>query len=141
MKRFYLNNSVIEHPPKNIMVTCIYLAAKIEEFIVTMEQFVSNIRGDKKRASDVVLQNELLLLHRLNYQLTIWHPYRPVEGFLIDIKTRFPSCRNPDKFRENIDQYLDKFLSTDACFLLTPNQMALLAILLAADSLKENLEG
>lgn len=86
MKRFYLNNSVIEHHPKNIMVTCIFLAAKIEEFNVTMEQFVANIRGDRQRASDIVLKNELLLLHSLKYHLTIWHPYRPIEGFLIDIK-------------------------------------------------------
>ena len=85
-KRFYLNNSVMEHHPKHIMVTCVFLATKIEEFNVTMQQFVGNIKGDRTRASDIVLNNELLLLHRLNYHLTISHPYRPVEGFLIDIK-------------------------------------------------------
>lgn len=76
----------MEHHPKHIMVTCIFLATKIEEFNVTMKQFVDNIKGDRVKASEIVLNNELLLLHRLNYELTISHPYRPVEGFLIDIK-------------------------------------------------------
>lgn len=76
----------MEHHPKHIMVTCVFLATKIEEFNVTMQQFVSNIKGDRTKASDIVLNNELLLLHRLKYHLTISHPYRPVEGFLIDIK-------------------------------------------------------
>lgn len=88
-KRFYLNNSAMEYPPKHIMVTCVYLAAKIEEFNVSMQQFVNNVRGDRDKASEIVLNNELLLLHRLNYQLTIWHPYRPIEGFLIDLKALF----------------------------------------------------
>lgn len=79
----------MEYPPKHIMVTCVYLAAKIEEFNVTMQQFVTNVRGDREKASEIVLNNELLLLHKLNYQLTIWHPYRPIEGFLIDIKVNY----------------------------------------------------
>lgn len=76
----------MEHHPKHIMVTCVFLATKIEEFNITMDQFVSNIRGDKSKAAEIVLNNEMLLLNRLNYELTISHPYRPVEGFLIDIK-------------------------------------------------------
>lgn len=78
----------MEHHPKHIMVTCTFLAAKIEEFNVSMQEFITNVRGDRGKARKIVLENELLLLHRLNYQLTIWHPYRPIEGFLIDIKVR-----------------------------------------------------
>ncbi|CAG2178985.1 unnamed protein product, partial [Oppiella nova] len=38
-KRFYLNNSVMDFHPKHIIVTCVYLAAKVEEFNVSMQQF------------------------------------------------------------------------------------------------------
>ncbi|KAL3286592.1 hypothetical protein HHI36_001093 [Cryptolaemus montrouzieri] len=43
-KRFYINNSVMNYHPKEIMVTCIYLACKVEEFNVSIMQFVANIR-------------------------------------------------------------------------------------------------
>lgn len=78
----------MEHHPKHLIVTCVYLAAKIEEFNVTMDQFVKNVKGDREKAAEIVLNNELLLLHKINYQLIIWHPYRSIEGFLIDIKVK-----------------------------------------------------
>ena len=42
-KRFYLNNSVMDYHPKEILVTSVYLACKVEEFNVSMQQFVTNI--------------------------------------------------------------------------------------------------
>lgn len=66
--------------------TCVYLACKVEEFNVSIGQFVGNIKGDRNKAMDIILSNELLLMQHLNYYLTIHNPYRPVEGFLIDIK-------------------------------------------------------
>lgn len=67
-------------------VTCIYLACKVEEFNVSIQQFVSNIKGDREKATDIILNNELLLMEQLNFHLSIHNPYRPVEGLLIDIK-------------------------------------------------------
>ena len=42
-KRFYLNNSMMDYHPKEILVTAVYLACKVEEFNVSMQQFVANI--------------------------------------------------------------------------------------------------
>ena len=42
-RRFYLNNSVMDFHPKEILVTAVYLACKVEEFNVSMQQFVANI--------------------------------------------------------------------------------------------------
>lgn len=47
---------------------------------------MANIKGDRSKAMDIILSNELLLMQELNYYLTIHNPFRPVEGFLIDIK-------------------------------------------------------
>ncbi len=70
-------------------VTSAYLACKVEEFNVSIEQFIANIRGDKERAMDIVLNNELLLMRELNFHLTVHNPFRPVEGLLIDVKVSF----------------------------------------------------
>lgn len=67
-------------------VTCVYLACKVEEFNVSIIQFVSNIKGDREKAADIIINNELLLMQQLNYNLTVHNPFRAVEGFLIDIK-------------------------------------------------------
>jgi cyclin H len=69
-------------------VTSAYLACKVEEFNVSIEQFIANIKGDKERAMDIVLNNELMLMRELNFHLTIHNPYRPVEGLLIDVKVK-----------------------------------------------------
>lgn len=50
---------------------------------------MSNIKGDRDKASDIILNNELLLMQQLNYNLTVHNPFRPVEGLLIDIKVFF----------------------------------------------------
>lgn len=67
-------------------VTCVYLACKVEEFNISIQQFVANIKGNKDKASDIILNDELLLMQQLNFHLTVHNPYRPVTGLLIDIK-------------------------------------------------------
>ena len=63
-----------------------YLGCKVEEFNVSMSQFVANLHGDRERATDVLLAQELLLMQQLRYHLTVYNCYRPLEGLLIDIK-------------------------------------------------------
>lgn len=138
-KRFYLYNSTMDYHPKEILATCVYLACKVEEFNVSIGQFVANIKGDRDKASDIILNNELLLMQQLNYHLTIHNPFRPVEGFLIDIKTRC-SLANPERLRSGIDEFLEKVFWTDACLLYAPSQIALAAVLHAASKEQENLD-
>ncbi|KAK9884068.1 hypothetical protein WA026_005005 [Henosepilachna vigintioctopunctata] len=138
-KRFYINNSVMNYHPKEIMVTCIYLACKVEEFNVSIMQFVSNIRGDREKASDIILNNELLLMEQLNFHLSIHNPYRPIEGLLIDIKTRC-SLNDPERLRPGTEHFVEKAFLTDAVLLYSPSQVALAAILHAASKLHENLD-
>ncbi|XP_054285882.1 cyclin-H [Macrosteles quadrilineatus] len=138
-KRFYLNNSVMDYHPKEILVTCVFLACKVEEFNVSIFQFVSNIKGDREKASDIIINNEMLLMRHLNYQLTVHNPFRAVEGALIDIKTR-SQLLNAERLRPSVEDALDKLFLTDACLLFAPSQIALAAILHAVSKLQENLD-
>lgn len=139
-KRFYLNNTPMNYHPKEIMATCVYLACKVEEFNVSILQFVGNIKGDRNKAMDIILSNELLLMQQLNYYLTIHNPYRAIEGFLIDIKTRADTMHNPERLRPHIDEFVEKTFFTDACLLYSPSQIALAAVLHAASKEQENLD-
>lgn len=106
---------------------------------MSIDQFVGNIRGDRVKAMDIILSNELLLMQQLNYYLTVHNPFRPIEGFLIDIKTR-GSMSNPDRLRAGIDEFIDKAFLTDACLLYSPSQLALAAVLNSASKEQENLD-
>lgn len=91
------------------------------------------------KAMDIILSNELLLMQQLNYYLNIHNPYRPIEGFLIDVKTRC-TMTSPDRLRPGIDEFIDKIYLTDACLLYAPSQLALAAVLHAASKEQENLD-
>jgi len=141
-KRFYLRNSIMDYHPKEILVTAIYLACKVEEFNVSIGKFVENIPGNRERAARVILNNELLLLQELQFNLTIHNPWRPMEGLIIDLKTR---CKHLDKdnidsMRPDIEAFINQVFLTDAALIYSPSQIALAAIIHAASRQKQNLD-
>lgn len=134
MKRFYLNQSCMEYHPRNIGVTCAYLACKIDEFYVPIDQFIKNVNGDKFRARDLILSNELLLMKKLNFQLTVHLPHRAAQGFIYDIRARCHTKKGQvSSMEREVHEFLDKSMYTDACFLYTPSQIALASIVYGAE--------
>ncbi|NXS62215.1 CCNH protein, partial [Brachypteracias leptosomus] len=142
-KRFYLNNSVMEYHPRIIMLTCAFLACKVDEFNVSSAQFVGNLRESpvgQEKALEQILEYELLLIQQLNFHLIIHNPYRPFEGFLIDLKTRYPVLENPEALRKSADDFLSRVALTDAYLLFSPSQIALTAILSSGSRAGINME-
>jgi cyclin H len=74
----------MEHDPKHIMLTCIYLSCKVEEFHVSAEELGKGIQQDPQ----VVLKNELTVLQGLDFELIVYTPYRSVDGFIYDLEVR-----------------------------------------------------
>ncbi|NWX82806.1 CCNH protein, partial [Nothoprocta ornata] len=142
-KRFYLNNSVMEYHPRTIMLTCAFLACKVDEFNVSSAQFVGNLRESplgQEKTLEQILEYELLLIQQLNFHLIVHNPYRPFEGFLIDLKTRYPMLENPEVLRKTADDFLNRVALTDAYLLFTPSQIALTSILSSASRAGINME-
>ena len=82
-KRFYLRNSVMAWHPKDIFLVCVYLACKIEEFNISISQFVQNIQNtneSREELSNMILSYELLLMEKLDFHLNVHNFYRPFEG-------------------------------------------------------------
>uniref|UniRef100_A0A6G1S3C7 Cyclin-H n=1 Tax=Aceria tosichella TaxID=561515 RepID=A0A6G1S3C7_9ACAR len=134
MKRFYLNQSCMEYNPRDICVTCAYLACKVDEFNVSIDQFIKNVQGDCRKAQKTVLSNEMLLMKKMQFHLTVHLPFRAVEGFYIDIRARYPPARDKtSQIAEGVEDYLEKSMYTDACFLYSPSQIALAAVVYGAE--------
>lgn len=106
---------------------------------MTIAQFVANVKGDRVKAQEIILNNELLLMSAVKFHLTVHNPYRPVEGFLIDLKTRHPDI-DAESLRPYIDEFLDKVLLTDVPLLYAPSQIALAGVLEAARKCREHLD-
>lgn len=134
-RRFYLNNSLMEYHPRTIMLTCAYLSCKVDEFNVSSSQFVGNLQeipAAQEKALEQILEYELLLIQQLNFHLVVHNPYRPLEGFLIDLKTRYPLLENPEMLRKSAEDFLNRATMTDAGLLYSPSQIALTSILNSA---------
>ena len=89
------------------------------------------------------LSLQLLLLQKLKFHLTIHSPFRPLTGFLLDIKvrlshycirndhmtkfhtfqTRAESVPNPEQLTKTADKFLVQSLSTDVSLLYPPSQV------------------
>ncbi|KAJ0961356.1 hypothetical protein J5N97_000563 [Dioscorea zingiberensis] len=127
-KRFYLQWSVMEHHPKHIMLTCIYASCKVEENHVSAEELGKGIQQDHK----MILNNEMLVLQSLGFDLIVYAPYRSLEGFVDDIE-EFCHSRidEPSKLKDLLEtakSEIDKIMLTDAPLLFPPGQLALAAL-------------
>lgn len=143
-RRFYLNSSIMEYHPRIIMLTCAYLSCKVDEFNVSCTQFVGNLLQEtpegQERVLEQILEYELLLIQQLTFHLVVHNPYRPMEGLLIDLKTRYPTLENPESLRKTADDFLTQAAMTDAGLLFPPSQIALTAILSSASRAGLNME-
>ena len=130
LKRFYLKTSVMDHPPKEMFLVCLYMACKVEEHNISVDKFVEILPADRReKTKDFILAHELLLMQRLNFHLTVHNPYRPIEGFIIDIKTRgLMLVGDPEKWRPLAEEFLRKALLTDVSLLYSPSQISLAAL-------------
>lgn len=127
-KRFYLHWSVMEHHPKNVMLTCIYTACKIEENHVSAEELGKGISQDHQ----LILNNEMIVYQSLEFDLIVYAPYRSIDGFVYDIE-EFCHVKDDElhmfkALHETARMEVDKIMLTDAPLLFPPGQLALAAL-------------
>ena len=130
-KRFYLQTCVMDHPAKEMFLVCLYMACKVDEYNLSVDAFMQILPPDRReKVKDFILAHELLLMQKLKFHLTVHNPYRPMEGFMIDMKTKLQSQGlNPEKWRARAQEFLARSLVTDVMLLYPPSQTALAALL------------
>ncbi|MFH4973643.1 hypothetical protein AB6A40_000352 [Gnathostoma spinigerum] len=135
-KRFYLHHSTMEYSPKSVMMACFYLAAKVDEFNLSIDEFVGNLKsGSPKSNAETILSLEPEIMLKLNYHLTVHAPFRPFEGHLIEMKTRSLLGFDLEQVRPHANDFFKKALLGDAMLLYPPSQIALSALKYALQKL------
>uniref|UniRef100_A0A0M3IPJ8 Cyclin-H n=1 Tax=Ascaris lumbricoides TaxID=6252 RepID=A0A0M3IPJ8_ASCLU len=138
-KRFFLYNSTMEYSPKSVMMACFYLAAKVDEFNLSIQDFVHNLRsGTAKTNAETILSLEPEIMLKLNYHLTVHAPFRPFEGHLIEMKTRSLLGFDLEQVRPHSNDFFKKALLGDVMLLYPPSQIAMAALKYALHKLDKS---
>ncbi|KAG0206019.1 hypothetical protein BGX28_002475 [Mortierella sp. GBA30] len=128
MKRFFLENTTMDYHPKDVMLTCMFLARKTENFLMPIEDFVKVLRSDP----EPILNLEFLICKNLRFHFTVHHPYRPCLGFFYDMQAVTDDTEKLQKVYEKALKLIETSLHTDLCFLYQPSQVALAVMRIAS---------
>ncbi|KAG4303166.1 hypothetical protein PCK1_000504 [Pneumocystis canis] len=124
LKRFYLLHSVMDYHPKPIMLTCLFLATKVCDHYISLDQFVHSI---PKVTSVMILEHEFIVCRALSWNFYVWHAYRPLHGFILDMQVMLSevSIQTLGKLHDEAKALISKTLWTDLQFLYSPSFIAL----------------
>ncbi|KAH9818963.1 putative cyclin family protein, partial [Teratosphaeria destructans] len=161
LKRFYLSNSVLTYPPKEVYKTVLYLATKTEGLHLKVSDYGARIGTEV----DAILAVEYKVMQALRFTLEVRKPFAGLKGWLMDAVNVVDGMEEPipdvlaaagaagtslwegygargagkDGLRSRLDAayaaakaVLDNAaLLTDAYFLYTPSQISFAALHIA----------
>ncbi|KAF7194892.1 Cyclin CCL1 [Pseudocercospora fuligena] len=81
LKRFYLSNSCMTYPPKEIYKTVMFLASKTEAFHLPLSQFSRSVSSEP----DTVLAPEYKVMQALRFTLDVRQPSRGLKGTSMEL--------------------------------------------------------
>ena len=81
LKRFYLTNSCITYPPKELYKSVLFLASKTEGTHMTLAEFTRKINS----TGDQVLAPEYKVIQALRFTLDVRQPFRGLKGILMEL--------------------------------------------------------
>ncbi|KAK9701388.1 hypothetical protein K7432_011739 [Basidiobolus ranarum] len=138
MKRFFLYNTVMDYHPKTIMLTSLFLATKVENSFIAIDDFAQRI---PKTTAQSILDLEFIISQSLKFEFTIHHPYRPLHGLYLDMQSHIQDLAILTSTYEKAVDWVDKSLYTDLIFLYQPSQIAMAAMNLAGKQFRCDIEG
>lgn len=81
LRRFYLTNSIMTYPPKEIYKSILFLASKTEGTHNTLAEFARRI----STAPEQILAPEYKIIQALRFTLDVRQPYRGLKGALMEL--------------------------------------------------------
>lgn len=107
-----------------LRLTCLFLATKACDHYISLDQFVRSI---PKVTSSLILEHEFLVCRALSWDFYVWHAYRPLHGFILDMQTVLPeqSVQLLGRLHDEAKALVSKTLWADLLFLYSPSYIAL----------------
>ena len=137
--RLYLREPALQLQPRDMMFSCAYLAFKVDEYNLSIDQFLKVLPKEMQPAvGRTVISFELTIMSLLDCELAVHSPYRPLHGLLTDMKVRH--SEEIELLKEKSEKYLSQAILTDVIFLYPPSQMALCAICVSCEEIGLEIE-
>lgn len=113
-----------------------YLACKVEEHHVNADDFTLHLQEPRGTGS-LVLSNELTVLSEIKFHLRVFHPDKPLYGFVLKLKqSGVLTEEQARKLEETARDLVYQHWGTDMQFLYPPATIALGALHQAAISME-----
>ncbi|KAJ3096671.1 isocitrate dehydrogenase (NAD(+)) idh1 [Phlyctochytrium planicorne] len=146
-KRFYITNTVMDYDPKLILLTCLFLAAKVENSHMPLVDFLAKV--PKAPAPEVILELEFVVCKGLEFQFMVQSVKWPLHGLFLDMQayllSKHPNSNTPG-LRQDLSRLADTYakameisvatLHTDLCLTYWPSQIAMGCFLVAAEKVQ-----
>ncbi|PRP82182.1 hypothetical protein PROFUN_10453 [Planoprotostelium fungivorum] len=140
LKRVHLSFNVCLLPPAETYITLIYIACKVEETRFRPEDLVRELK--LKVRPDTILTHEVQLLDLLHFNLNVFHPYRPLNGFVADLNNSWEKMGGKGEILHQAwldsKKKITDSVYTDIQFLYSPPLIALATLRCSFD--KKNVE-
>ncbi|BGO92177.1 hypothetical protein NBRC10512_000908 [Rhodotorula toruloides] len=131
LKRFYLRNTCMDYHPKNIMLTCVFLATKTENLPTSIDTFAARV---KTPPADI-LSLEFLVSQSLNFEYKVHHAHLALSGLVLDLQTAGCDASSVASALPRAQVFCRTSRLTPAELVYTPSQIALACLRLADPSL------
>lgn len=84
LRRFFLTHSIMTYPPTKMLKTCLFFGAKAENSYPRVNSFAENFPNT---TGEEILAGEFLLCQGLRFAFDVRHPYRALEGAIMQLRT------------------------------------------------------
>jgi hypothetical protein len=137
-RRFYLNNSLLIHDPRVIMLGSIMLASKTEE--ARIENADGILILNPKLSKEKLIQSELFVLSSLNYQTKVYHPQNILQVIIADMKRKYSKSSSTCIVSEEINSNTSNNIN-DGCDDIQPVEPGIFELWLTyADNMLNTLQ-
>ena len=140
-RRFYVTNSIMTYPPTELLKTSLFFGCKAEGFYMRLSRLAEKLSGT---TAEQILAGEFLLCQGMRFAFDVRHPFRALEGAILEMRKRLPSDEDTLRRVNNAHaraREILKFSSlvTDVYFHYTPSQIMMAALQMADAEMVEML--
>jgi cyclin H len=135
-RRFYTTNSIMTYPPGELLKTSLFFGCKAEGFYIRLGKLAEKLSGT---TGEQILAGEFLLCQGIRFAFDVRHPFRALEGAMMELKRRKPEDEMRIAKAHGRAREVLKFsaIVTDAYFHFSPSQIMMAALQMADAELVE----
>lgn len=84
LRRFFVTHSIMTYPPQKMLKTCLFFGSKAENSYPRVNSFAEKFPNT---TGEEILAGEFLLCQGLRFAFDVRHPYRALEGAIMQLRS------------------------------------------------------